>query len=88
MKQVDVTVSNRAGLHARPATKIVQITNAYPCESELHYKGEKANAKSIMGIIALGITYKETVTIITDGPQEEEVMEKLLDLFHRGFYDE
>ncbi len=89
MKQVDVTIPNRAGLHARPATKIVQITSAYPsCETQLCYKGEIANAKSIMGIIALGITYKETVTLITNGPQEEEAMEKLIQLFNQGFHDE
>lgn len=88
MKQVDVTISNRAGLHARPATKIVQITSAYPCETQLCYKGESANAKSIMGIIALGITYNETVTLIADGPQEDVVIEKLTQLFQQGFHDE
>lgn len=88
MKQVDVTIPNRAGLHARPATKIVQIASVYPCETQLCYKGEIANAKSIMGIIALGITYNETVTLITNGPQEEEAMEKLVQLFQQGFHDD
>lgn len=88
MKEVEVTVPNRAGLHARPATKIVQITNNYPCSTEIVYKGEKANAKSIMGIIALGILYNEKVTLITDGPEEETAMSELVELFSNGFHDE
>ncbi|MGL4524790.1 MAG: HPr family phosphocarrier protein [Spirochaetia bacterium] len=88
MKEVEVSIRNRAGLHARPATKIVQITNQFPCHTEMVYKGEHANAKSIMGIIALGILYKESVKIITDGPQEEEAMQALVTLFENGFNDD
>lgn len=87
MREAEVRIPNRAGLHARPATKIVQITNKYSCETEIIYKGEHANAKSIMGIIALGIIYNEKVTLTTHGPDEDKAMDELLDLFNNGFHD-
>ncbi|MBT9281082.1 MAG: HPr family phosphocarrier protein [Hydrogenibacillus schlegelii] len=71
------------GLHARPAAQFVQAANRFKSEVTL-VKGERmANAKSIMGVIGLGVAPGETVTLRVDGSDEDEAMEVLVRLLTR-----
>ena len=72
------------GLHARPATLFIQKANSYK-SSVLIEKGEKrVNAKSLLGVLYLGIDRDMTITVIADGPDEQEAINGLCDLVSAG----
>ena len=77
MYQQNVTVKNKTGLHARPAALFVQTANKFKSEVFIEKEGKKVNAKSIMGMMTLGITSGETVTVEVDGSDEEEAIENI-----------
>lgn len=74
-----VIIKNPTGLHARPAAMLVQKASAFPCEITLVKGEKKANAKSIMNVIALGVGANEQVTIITAGEKEAEALKTIGD---------
>ena len=82
-----VLIINRAGIHARPAAKLVRTAGSFSSDIFLESGGERVNGKSIMGIITLGATYHSTVKIIADGDDEEAAVAALEDLFARRFED-
>ncbi len=88
MREQKVTIRNRAGIHARPAALLVQTANQFSSEIFFEKNSEKINAKSIMGIITLGATYKSVITIIADGPDDKEAVEALATLFENKFEEE
>ena len=83
----EVLIINRAGIHARPAAKLVRTAGSFASDIFLESGGERVNGKSIMGIITLGATYHTTVKIIADGDDEEAAVAALEDLFARRFED-
>ncbi|MFZ5966439.1 MAG: HPr family phosphocarrier protein [Bacillota bacterium] len=83
----EITIINKLGLHARPAALFVQMTNKYDSDVFLEKGTKKINAKSIMGVMSLGVSKGETVTIITDGPDEQEAMEALVNLIEHVLMD-
>ena len=83
----EVLIINRAGIHARPAAKLVQTASAFSSDIFLESGGERVNGKSIMGIITLGATYQTTVKIIADGTDERAAVAALAELFARRFED-
>ena len=84
----EVVVLNRAGIHARPAALIVQTAGAFISRIEFRKERETINAKSIMGIITLGASYKSKLTIVADGDDETEAVEKLAELFDKRFEED
>lgn len=88
MTQREVTIRNRAGIHARPASLIVKTANSYESQVYLEKNGTKINAKSIMGIITLGASYDTQLILSADGPDEEEVVEAIAHLFENRFEEE
>ena len=83
----EVLIINRAGIHARPAAKLVQAASAFSSDIFLESGGERVNGKSIMGIITLGATYQTTVRISADGADERAAVTALAELFERRFED-
>lgn len=75
MIKKEFTVMKESGLHARPATKLVQEASRYSSSVELQYGQKTVNVKSIMGVMSLGMGQGAEFTIIIDGPDEEEAME-------------
>ncbi len=67
-------VTDEAGLHARPATKLVNIASKFSSELKLEYKGRNVNLKSIMGVMSLGIRQGAEITIIAEGDDQEEAL--------------
>jgi phosphocarrier protein len=88
MTEKEVTVRNRAGIHARPAALIVQTASQYSSQIEFKKEHETINAKSIMGIITLGAGYNTSITISADGEDEEEAVDKLARLFENRFEED
>jgi len=85
MKEKVVVVTNRAGIHARPAALLVQTASQYASSVFLERDNERVNGKSIMGVITLGAVYNSEIKIIVDGKDEEKALESLSSLFERKF---
>jgi phosphocarrier protein len=83
-----ITISNRAGIHARPAAMIVQAIKNYKCDIFLEKDSDRINAKSIMGIITLAAGYGTEIKIIADGEGEEAAVETIARLFESKFEEE
>ncbi|TVR00423.1 MAG: HPr family phosphocarrier protein [Spirochaetaceae bacterium] len=88
MIERDVTVTNRAGIHARPAALIVQTAAKYQSQIMFTKDGEEINAKSIMGIITLGAAYQAVITIRAEGSDEQDAVDALATLFDKRFEEE
>lgn len=88
MKEQDVIILNRAGIHARPAALIVQKANEYSSSVYMEKEGNRINAKSIMGIITLGATHKSSIKIITEGSDEDAALQAIATLFEHRFEED
>ena len=88
MVSKEVTIKNRAGIHARPAALLVQKANEF--ESQIYFEKDhnRINGKSIMGIITLGAGYDTRLTISADGPDEAEAVDAIIQLFENRFEEE
>ncbi|MAG14134.1 MAG: phosphocarrier protein HPr [Spirochaetales bacterium] len=84
----EVTILNRAGIHARPAALIVQTANKFVSKIFLEKESTKINAKSIMGIITLGAAYKTQLTLSADGEDETDAVAAIAKLFDTRFEEE
>lgn len=83
----DVTIQNNVGLHARPATFFIQKANSYKASIWVEKEDRRVNAKSLLGVLSLGIVKGMTVTLIADGADEAEALEGLAELVDTGFED-
>ena len=82
MVSTSVTIKNNVGLHARPATFFVQKANSYKCSIWVEKEDCRVNAKSLLGVLSLGIAKDVTVTIIADGADEALAVEGLVNLIN------
>ena len=69
-----VVIKNATGLHARPATILVNQASKFTSNIKLVYNDKEVNLKSIMGVMSLGVPTKATVTIVAEGDDEEDVV--------------
>jgi phosphocarrier protein len=76
----NVTIQNSVGLHARPATFFVQKANSFKCSIWVEKEDCRVNAKSLLGVLSLGITRGMTITLIADGEDEAAAIEGLATL--------
>lgn len=77
MLQREYTIIDETGIHARPATLLVQAASKFESNIELEYNGRKVNLKSIMGVMSLGVGKGAQVVIHTEGSDEEEALNSL-----------
>jgi phosphocarrier protein len=82
-----ITVQNQVGLHARPATFFIQKSNEFKSSIWIEKDERKVNAKSLLGVLSLGITKGTEIKIITDGVDEEEALDALETLIDSNFSD-
>ena len=80
MRQQEVEIVNKLGLHARASAKLTQLAAKYDCDVSLARNGRKVNAKSIMGVMMLAAGKGSRVTLETEGPDESEAMDALVAL--------
>ena len=88
MTEKTIVISNRAGIHARPAAMLVQLTKDFKCNIYFEKEDERINAKSIMGIITLGAGYQTELKIIAEGEDEKEAVDAIAHLFDTKFQEE
>lgn len=81
----EVTVENQVGLHARPATFFIQKANEFKSSIWVEKEERRVNAKSLLGVLSLGIVKGTTITLIADGSDEKEAVEALAELINNGF---
>ena len=78
-------INNEVGLHARPATFFIQKANSYKCSIWVEKEDCRVNAKSLLGVLSLGIVQGTAITIIADGADEADAVNGLVELVDGGF---
>ena len=79
MEKKDFHVVAETGIHARPATLLVQAASKFNSDINLEYKGKSVNLKSIMGVMSLGVGQGSDVSISAEGADEKEAMEAIVE---------
>lgn len=87
MYSKEVTVTNSVGLHARPATFFIQKSNEFKSSIWVEKGDRRINAKSLLGILSLGIVKGTTIKITADGVDEEAAVESLINLIENELTD-
>ncbi len=85
MVSSEVTVNNSVGLHARPATFFIQRANSFKSSIWVEKDDRRVNAKSLLGVLSLGIVKGTTITIIADGSDEEDAVNTLVGIIESNF---
>jgi phosphocarrier protein len=85
MRQQEVDIVNKLGLHARASAKLTQLAGSFKCEVWLARNGRRVNAKSIMGVMMLAAAKGSSLTVETDGSDEDEAMDALTRLIADRF---
>ena len=83
----EVTITNTIGLHARPATFFIQKANSFKSSVWVQKEDRKVNAKSLLGVLSLGIAQGMTITLLADGSDEDEALAGLAELVNTGFQE-
>ena len=87
MVTCEITIKNNVGLHACPATFFIQKANSYKSSIWVERDERRVNAKSLLGVLSMGIVKGMTVTLLADGEDEAEALKGLSDLIDTGFID-
>ncbi|MEE1014334.1 MAG: HPr family phosphocarrier protein [Clostridia bacterium] len=85
MYMKEVVIQNQVGLHARPATFFIQKANEYKSSIWVEKDSRRVNAKSLLGVLSLGITKGLSITIIAEGTDEEQAVNDLVELVSSNF---
>lgn len=83
-----LTVTNKLGLHARPAAKVAELAATAKSNVWLIKNGEKVDASSIIDMLSLGCTLGTKITLHIDNPEDEIILNKIVDLFDKGFQEQ
>jgi phosphotransferase system HPr (HPr) family protein len=83
--QTHLIITNKAGLHARPARLLVQAAAQFQSQIRLQYAEKAANARSIVGVLKLGAGLGQTIVVRAEGEDAEEAVKTLSDLVNRKF---
>jgi phosphocarrier protein len=88
MFEKKATIMEQVGLHARPATFLIQKANEFKCSIWIEKDERRVNAKSLLGVLSLGVSKGTTISIIADGSDEVKAVNTLYDLINSGFAEE
>lgn len=88
MKCESIVVKNKIGLHARPAALFVQTATRFLADIYIKKEGREVNAKSIMGVMALGVSQGDEIELIAKGEDEPEAINALIELLQSGLDEE
>ena len=81
----EVVIKNQVGLHARPATFFIQKANEFKSSIWVEKEERRVNAKSLLGVLSLGIVKGTAITIVADGADEDEAIATLAELIDSDF---
>lgn len=80
----EAVVNNQVGLYARPATFFIQKANEFKCSIWLEKEERRVNAKSLLGVLSLGVVQGTVISLIADGVDEAEAIDGLVELLENG----
>lgn len=83
-----VTIVNQLGLHARAATKLVQLCRQFDAKIELQQEGRTADASSVLALLMLASSKGKNVDVVTEGAQAEMALQAVVALIENGFDEE
>ena len=83
----ETTVNNQVGLHARPATFFIQKANEFKSSIWVEKEDRRVNAKSLLGVLSLGVVKGTAINLIADGADEKEAVDALIELISGNFED-
>ncbi|MBE6916260.1 MAG: HPr family phosphocarrier protein [Ruminococcaceae bacterium] len=81
----EVIINNQIGLRARPATFFIQKANEFKCSIQVEREERRVNAKSLLGVLSLGIVKGTKILLIADGADENEAINALVELINSNF---
>lgn len=84
----EIKITNRLGLHARPAAMLVQTASAFSCDIKISKDQVQVNAKSIMGVLMLAAEYGSSLSLQCDGSDEKQAAQAIVALFESKFNEE
>ena len=84
----DVVVQNQVGLHARPATFFIQKANEFKSSIWVEKEERRVNAKSLLGVLSLGIAQGMSIAIVADGADENSAVDSLVNLIESGLAEQ
>ena len=88
MVKREVIITNNIGVHARPATFFIQKANTFKSSIWIEKEERKVNAKSLLGVLSLGIAQGMTISIVADGSDENDAVDGLVDLIKTGLIEQ
>ena len=88
MTEETLTIENKTGIHARPASIFVQTATKFKSKVQIKAKGKTVDAKSILMIMSMGLVKGTEITICADGPDEADAVKALKDLVESKFGEE
>lgn len=88
MKEGNFIINNKLGFHARAAARFVKIANVYECEIYVYKNGDRANGKSILGLLTLAAAKGTMLRIMADGKDEDAALSSLRELIENRFGEE
>ena len=83
--EITVVIKNESGLHARPAGLFVKKASEFASQVQINFDGKTANAKSIMGLMGLGLQKGSKITLVAEGQDSTEAVKELRELVESGF---
>lgn len=87
MYSKEITVTNEVGLRARPATFFIQKANNFKSNIWVEMEERKVNAKSLLGVLSMGIVKGSKIVITADGEDDREAVESLVELINSGKFE-
>lgn len=88
MPVCELTISNKDGLHARPAAKFVKLATKFPCDVWVEKDDEEINGKSIMGLMMLAAGHGSVITVAAEGEDADQALDALAALVERKFEED
>jgi len=88
MVKENISIKNKAGLHARPAASLVKTASKFEADFFIHMYGYRVNGKSILGVMTLAAEKGAELELEFDGPDENEALEAVKELINNGFGEE
>lgn len=85
MPQKEFTITNKLGIHARPAAQFVKIANNYPCDIRVEKDDDEVDGKSILGLMMLAAGHGSMISVSAEGEQADEALTALGELIARDF---
>lgn len=82
MTEKQFTITDEAGIHARPASALVGALGKFKSDITMEHNGKKVNLKSILGVMSLGVSSGSTVTIAANGEDEEQAIETITEVMN------